>query len=532
MQMPTNLSEMLKLYVHDQQPFGPSDASCIEEPQCAAELFDWYNLAFAELLKGSHVIIGRRGSGKTTLLRILSGKQFLNSELLSSKGIEFRDRYRLSSRTLTAIPDVVVDADTPTLVRDLADVCGDDIPVVEILARKWKCRIWLLIGEAIQRSHPDIWDTASPGVRAYIEHTDLYDKLDKDSSKPILSPDEFIKEMENLLRKLQKRCVVTFDNMESYRLDDNQNSVLAALCAATGQFINRRISTLDVKLCLPSELFGELKNFLFQPDKSLHKKQFLHWNAAELMHLAAHRLRLFLELNQPDAHARVKDWQISDRHILKKFWLQYLPEKIENSIGITEETFTYILRHTQLLPRQLLSILNNIAIRFMQRRPNAVLFEEPFIKSDIILGIQDSEQVNKDSILFMYQVLYPNIQELFSLVFPRLKRTISYGELQSIWQSSAKALMDGMGKPEFIQFWRLMLSTGAIGVLQSEFTSNIYEQARFEFNTRHLLQISDKDKLCVHPMFSRLYNMEQEENAKVILPRGSDFRIDEHEQDR
>jgi hypothetical protein len=71
-----------------------------------------------------------------------------------------------------------------------------------------------------------------------------------------------------------------------------------------------------------------------------------------------------------------------------------------------------------------------------------------------------------------------------------------------------------------------MLSTGAIGVLDQSSTSDKYATAKFEFNTQHTLKISDKDQLCVHPMFSRIYNIEKTLDLRIVLPRGSDFGID------
>lgn len=83
-----------------------------------------------------------------------------------------------------------------------------------------------------------------------------------------------------------------------------------------------------------------------------------------------------------------------------------------------------------------------------------------------------------------------------------------------------------MHKPDFRHFWRLMLSTGAIGLLDSNGSSAIYATGIFEFNSKHVIRISDKDMLCVHPMFSRVYNVASDPPSKVVLPRGSEFLTD------
>ena len=111
-----------------------------------------------------------------------------------------------------------------------------------------------------------------------------------------MTADDYIREMEGCLRAAGKRCVVTFDNVERYKFDDIQNAVLGGLIAATGKLIGRQHPSLDVKLCLPAEIFDHLKTVVFRADKDLQKVQYLHWNSTTLMHLAASRLKVYLQL--------------------------------------------------------------------------------------------------------------------------------------------------------------------------------------------------------------------------------------------
>ena len=201
--------------------------------------------------------------------------------------------------------------------------------------------------------------------------------------------------------------------------------------------------------------------------------------------------------------------------------------KIKNSVGEEEDVFTYIIRHTQMLPRQLISLLNAVCGRF--RGDGDQLFSRNFTDREIVKGVEDTEKANVEAVLFMFRRLYPEIDDLLNVVMPRLSREFDYGHLQSVYHSSAKSYMERMGRSEFLGFWQLMLATGAIGVKLENQTSTIYSVARFEFNTKHGLSISDKDSLCVHPMFSRIYNLEKKLGLKLVLPRGSDFLVDRDE---
>jgi hypothetical protein len=147
-----------------------------------------------------------------------------------------------------------------------------------------------------------------------------------------------------------------------------------------------------------------------------------------------------------------------------------------------------------MLPRQLIAVLNAICRR--SRRNGGQLFARQFTGQDIIKGIEDTEDRNTHAVLMMFRPLFNEVDVLFQAVLPRLRREFDYGFLQSIWQSSAKIYMERMNKPDFISFWRLMLATGAMGLKMPEQKSAVYSTARFEFNTKHSISISDKDRFA------------------------------------
>ena len=80
--MPGELTRVIRR----DQPFGPPDSRQIQGLELQAKLFDWHNHAFAELLKGSHLIIGRRGSGKSALIRSYRTRTHLDHNLHSPAG--------------------------------------------------------------------------------------------------------------------------------------------------------------------------------------------------------------------------------------------------------------------------------------------------------------------------------------------------------------------------------------------------------------------------------------------------------------
>jgi hypothetical protein len=517
----------LKAYVRRDQPFGPPDAADIKEPVCSAALFDWHNMAFAELLTGSDVLIGRRGSGKSALLSTFRGKRFMRDELSTEEARDYRDRHNLSAKTFLAVPDLVVEIDTPQLIDHFEQYCRNrgSAPPVELMARQWNARLWLEVGRAIHEHYTYLWDTLPQAVRDYVGSDDVVRQAMDGGGQRIMSADQYVDELRRSLEQQRKRCVLTLDNIERYTFEPVQNAVMTGLIAATGKMISRQDPVLDVKLCLPAEVFERLKELCFRSDKDLQKLQYLHWNSAELMHVAATRLKVYFQLYDEESFDTIKDLRLSERSALRSFWKRFLPERVTNSIRVEEETFTYLLRHTQMLPRHLLTVLNAIASRIP--RDGRALFRVPVSADDIVKGVEDTEDANAQAVLSMFEPTYPFVREVFDLVMPRLTRVFDYGYLHSVYNSSAKQPMENMKRGDFRQFWRLMLSTGAIGVVENDSSSDVYEEARFEFNSKHTLKISDKDRLCVHPIFSRIYNVDQGGSSKVVLPRGSEFGLEE-----
>jgi hypothetical protein len=516
--MDDSLREELKQYVRLNQIFGPVNSTDVKELRCAAALFDWQNYVFAELLEGSDMLVGRRGSGKSSLIRSFGTRKYLISDFQSEDGKEFRAKYRLNQKVLTKLPDLVIDVDTAKEVHLLESFAARAavVPPIEMMRDMWIRRIWRLIGRSLSASS-QFENLLEAELQEYAHDTDMGDFDGGD----VVSVDEYERRVSSALAAKGLHIVVTFDNVEEHKFIPTQNAVLAGLISAASGFMSAQNPSLDVKLCLPAEIFRQLKEITFRPDKDFASVQYLHWNPAELLHLAARRLRVYLEVWKEPELEFVKDWPIHDRKELRRFWYRYLPERITNGMGVSEDTLNYVMRHTQLLPRQLITILNAICSR--ARRAGRVPFRDRFDANDVVKGVQDSEDPGVRAICKMFDPVHPGLRKMLEEALPRLHRENTYGQVQKVWRSSARKHMLEHGGAEYRSFWQLMLSVGVLGVKIPAESTEIYSVARFEFNTKHSLQVSDKDVLCVHPMFSRIFNLLDNGNCLAILPRGSDF---------
>src|SRR5207249_410530 len=87
---------------------------------------------------------------------------------------------------------------------------------------------------------------------------------------------------------------------------------------------------------------------------------YLQWGVTDLVRLAISRFRLFAQIldarGQPWLLDRFERGSGDPREMLESF----LPETVTNFHGDSEPALQYLVRHTQLLPRQFLTVLNTL----------------------------------------------------------------------------------------------------------------------------------------------------------------------------
>lgn len=517
--MGRNHHDEIRRLVRDEQPFGPMDAAKVHEPASQAALYDWNNRAFAEMLHGSDIFVGRRGSGKTQLLSTFLAKQHIvmrNNKFEDEDAQQFLIHHKVGKKSLTLQPpNYVVGVDTPTCIETFRKSFGTEGELIPIErgVRLWTNHVWYMIGSEILKH-------GGRGARQLSREVVEY----LDGRAPAITDERFRSMLEALLEDLDLKVVVTIDNAEEYRASAVDTHILHALIGATSEFVSRPHGRVQLKLCLPAEYFHRIQSTAPAPDKDLYSVQYLNWNAAELLHIATRRLRLYFELYDAAMHDLVAQRKIASRAELWSFWRLFFPEKIRNSEGVEEETFTYILRHTQLLPRHFIAALNSICKQF--RKSGEKNFSREFTSQEIVKGVAESEEQSRNGSLVLFRAVHPDIHKLIELVLPQLGRAFTYGELHRAWRPHAKVLSARNGIDDEFGFCRLLVQAGVVGVVEEEFNSDHYILGRFQFNTKHEISMSEKSQLCMHPMYSRTLAKRGEKGMKFVLPRGSDFQKD------
>lgn len=275
-------------------------------------------------------------------------------------------------------------------------------------------------------------------------------------------------------------------------------SYLNAQYASTG---------FHVKVFVPDEIFPYLQeNVISNVSKHIRHPLFLHWRPTDLARLVCWRLFKFLSQSAdfPKAASVDIDWS-RYRDVVDKVWKPYFGEDLAN--GITEHTFSYVLRHTQMRPRQLVMLCNRVA---------AMAADEgvfPKIPTRILKAAVRQEQLRlANEVVSSYSKIWPNAGEIIGALSGMPAR-FHGRELDRVAKRTAA---DWPVEFSRSRFKRLVTELGIVGRQRREPTGKggIVE-ADFEFLLEDRLFITERDICVIHPMFYRKLNIQPEREISV-----------------
>ena len=201
----------------------------------------------------------------------------------------------------------------------------------------------------------------------------------------------------------------------------------------------------------------------------------------------------------PDLHVPLSHLKGEDYKDACHLFHAIFPKTIVNSIGIEEQTLSYIIRHTQLLPRHLLKHLN--AIFAWQRRNNKSHGPSPAITAEAIRrGMYDIENNLCQEIFSAFSYRYKAAKSVCDRCIPELPFCFSHGDLQKVFNSHGKK---AMGNDDFYQFKKMLIEIGAIGKVLRK--TEKYIEGLFEYTLPHHLVSGTTDELCLHPAFIKVF---------------------------
>jgi len=500
------------------KPFG--EVSCEAEKDALGDDYSEYFFEEApfnldSLIDDTYLIVGRRGCGKTSL----------------AEYFKFQKQ----------IPKMkCIDVDEPkvygTVSRKIVDLLEYPFEVsIPRISDLWEYAIWGLIFHLYQDS-----DSRIKAASIVASEEESASSIIKDIFAGVISKyvvdkgDEITDQIDSLLNKAAFRSakdavlkitpkhpvIIAIDSMEHYSVGD-QSAMwsIAGLVQCASNFNTKYSkSGVHVKLFLTDEIFPHLQErVITNTQKYVREPLFLHWRPRDLVRLVCWRLYKHLGLaNSSELTHKNVDWEkFNDVH--SKMWKPYFGERIENRNKITEYTFPYILRHTQLRPRQLVTLCNEIAKRAFK------IGTFPNFSQDVLReAIWNCELSLANEVINAYSHIHPNIGSIV-LALSGLPMTFKGNELDKVAKRTAAQWESGEYSPDM--FRQIVTEIGIIGRQRGskDDRTGILE-ADFEFAMEDRLYIHEQDDCVVHPMFYRKLNILRQSSTCVYpFPNHPDF---------
>lgn len=325
------------------------------------------------------------------------------------------------------------------------------------------------------------------------------------------------------LEKVSSKALILFDSFE--RLDVTQahdRLALSGLLMSLGRMSGER-GAFDGKCCIPAEMFHRLTDVSSNVIKDFERQILLHWSNIEILRLCAKRFQTFIRIHyRARKLALCLSNNLSSRDDVISFWNEFFFETIPNGInGNMELTVPYLLRHTQLLPRHMILLMNRIFSTHLANKDNL----NKKVPADLIREVVREAEVSvTDEIIAAYQYIWPNARTQIVEILKNLgSNIISVGELR---RSYNRANIKNYGNiHHFDDLMRMITEIGVVGRLINE--TEQYAVAAFEYSEPYRLIFNDSDMLCIHPCFTMSFRVlttaEKPRRYVPIYPLGSRF---------
>lgn len=492
-------------YIDPDRPFSPLDAGVLEDDARQA-FFDTHLNLFSEYQEKPQVIVGRRGAGKTAFLETA---YFTNLNDL----VVPVDKGKALGQIVLAVNGIPQGGRYPEAVADLWDsvVLTNVLQVAALQFEELKVtRDYLAkIGAQLSASADTVAWTLLNTIRETQKGKTVSTIAELISRLHQVSFYDAKQELFDALRKRNAKVLVLFDSLESegYVFEDPDTvSALKGLLKWIGDTGSSR-EPIQPRFSLPGEYHQNFLEISSNPLKDFARCSILRWKTRDLITLAAGRLRTYISLSQPQ---RADDFAELDFSVPKNalsFLANRLPAKVIGPSGRNEDSLLYMLRHTQLIPRQLFMILNTVFAAHQHR--------EYITELQLRAGVHEASRIVVSEIFGAYSHRHPRASRVCTRALPNLPEMFLFGELHKAFNHHAKRYFE-----ELEDFVEMLFEIGAIGKVVE--ISDHYIAGQFQYNYNGPLVHSSNEQLCIHPAFRLMFPDKPDLVASRVWPIGVD----------
>ena len=316
----------------------------------------------------------------------------------------------------------------------------------------------------------------------------------------------------------KQKIIILIDSVEHFPTDDFHMDIAASGLLHLLSNLRLSLSPINICFCIPSEIYNHFtRHISANPEKDFESRLMLQWTSYDLIRMTAQRLNKFLSTpRQRRLRAGAELPKTPNREDIYEFWWQYLPQKIVNNLDESEDSFAYILRHTQLLPRHVIGIFNEIIRLSISRNDENLEVTE----DDIKRGVKLAADSICDGILSSYRYVHPYGHDLCENMLPHMKNSFTMHEFKIFFRNHGRGIVKN-----YYDAFQIFKQLGIFGIVTGE--SKIYYQGEFEYTQPSSMAASEDDVFCIHPAFAGKYRVGLDNGGptseKEVHPHGTEL---------
>ena len=320
-----------------------------------------------------------------------------------------------------------------------------------------------------------------------------------------------------------RKVFILIDSVELFPVDNSSMDIAASALLHALTYFRSNLSPINICFCIPSEIYYHFsRNISSNPEKDFSSKITLRWEP--LRFATNERLcdfSKYVEIHHKKrSNLGIEPEKFTSRKDVYEFWWKYLPRRIENNFGELEDSFAYILRHTQLLPRHVIGIFNEIMRLSLSRDEEENIY---VTQDDIKRGVKLASDSICEGILSSYSLVHPYGHDLCENMLPNMKNSFSMREFKVFHKRYGLGVVRNN-----LEALHVFKNLGIFGVVNNE--SKIYCIGEFEYTQPSAMPISDDDVFCIHPAFAGRYRVgrskEGIKSEREVYPHGTDLDED------
>jgi len=181
---------------------------------------------------------------------------------------------------------------------------------------------------------------------------------------------------------------------------------------------------------------------------------------------------------------------------------------------------TYMLRHTQLLPRQFFRILQRVVLESHNKTGGYRYLTGEAVLSSIF----DMEPIIAGEIIQGFKYVYPYAESLSKTMFGSFPTVFTYDQLEDKWRKVGRGFMRKHEADfELVHLTEMLLRMGIVGTVEKE--TERYVEAEFAYHKLIPPAVGDRQEFAIHPIFSRYFACSPNRQGKAVLPQGASLDI-------